>query len=1336
MKRMIGSLMLVAAVAAAPNFGVADNEPMEYEVGGPLFGVHLPLFPTQHGEPAGYPGCLLDEDGEFIHSPGGQHPQRQMYPDSVENFRYYWYHYLPVRNMFDRQSLLRNWLAEELAADRLEEYAAPVYHVPTWGFSRHVGKYNEPVPVTRTALGDPAFELDLGELDRGMYAVRIVGAVETEQVERHRKPLYIRMTVNDGLNGEQSSYRQRCGYVDEFYSFVEFFFHAPEKRQYRASLEIDHGSMVDVLIHNIDLHDVLAGAERRAIKSRSIHEFEPESIPAMRGDTRMIEDRLDRDRVLWESVPPINSQSGRVYGMAPDDSRSNWPNMGAGDLTPEEIEERYGSWSTPALGRGRDVDAYLRNAHILLRNEKLGLTYTMDDYIAGRPLPDPYPFKDDGRGVFTPMDDPDTPGQNWHPVADGIRDRWNRINHGRGGLIATLANQYREGDYDAGRDAVILLARVAHQYPAMDSTTAMSSVMVMPGPYGRDLRCRRRINSSFRSVRHHIDTYDALFPIIRDNHELAASINRFIPWVETPDDVIELFDVYLVQHLAKGYMRYQNQVGNQPHAVAQLAMFLGDNDVTLPWMEWTFTRSFTYPHAPAGIQDMLVSGHCRDGLNYIGSTYYVAHAIGGAGVLEEYVKHGGDPRFSLMDRERYPKVYESLFGGIRFQTAGLHFFRTGSVTGPEKGLGFQHGRMLRNPRRNWELTGHPDFAWLLVHRAGRDGETDEEWAAIETAAEGRRAPWLDLRSRVMVNLAGILESGIEHDDYRFRRSAGVRIGQGYGHAANDTLALQIHAHGIPMVIGGGQRHGYTRPTDTATRAHTVVQVDNRNHFTHAWIPSLTDAEGARYMRAEAAVQPVYQRQFALIDVDEGEGSVSLPPEKLAPHSELDPDVTTASSYVFDVFRVAGGSLHSYGFRANTGERIDSNSENNVSFDDMTEEEAEHSFLNGFSGERWAGDAPEHYVATLPIPRGELDRFLRPNVTDDTPDHFTRLHMLGSNARALHGLKYTEAGGLRYNMPMVHMQRRGEEGLESAFVAVIEPYAGEPFIDSIERYDIAGNENDALQAVALRVVLNDGREDLLFADGRPEMVRSFGGHEARGEFAYLSTDADGLRQATLSGGTLLRANGLVIRAEAGERVGVITDADHIGKRMIIDQPWTSLAGGERIISVGTPEKMTQYTALDIERAGDASVINVRGGADYYLSRVIDVDEEDDIVTTNIEIRHSGLDKNWTASNEDRTKFWRADYIGGDRDAKQFRFQLRGDTVSRDDFGELGGLYLWEYGEGDTVRQPTSINLRRTDDGTFEITADVAFSIRLPDGSEHHVSLEALEDSKGTVNIKKD
>jgi len=111
-----------------------------------------------------------------------------------------------------------------------ETYASPVYKQPDNGNAENTGKKLPPVPVVPLPPEAPVFQLDLGELDVGIYAVRVVGAIETAKLRRFREPLYLRFKVNDGPNGESGSYRIRCGYVDEFYSVAEFYFHALAKR--------------------------------------------------------------------------------------------------------------------------------------------------------------------------------------------------------------------------------------------------------------------------------------------------------------------------------------------------------------------------------------------------------------------------------------------------------------------------------------------------------------------------------------------------------------------------------------------------------------------------------------------------------------------------------------------------------------------------------------------------------------------------------------------------------------------------------------------------------------------------------------------------------------------------------------------------------------------------------------------------------------------------------------------------------------------------------------------------------------------------------------------------
>lgn len=160
----------------------------EYEIGGPLAGIKLPLYETQHGEPAGYPGCLRDEKGAFINDPQGQHPERQLYPDSVEHWRDYWFKYTPARSIFDRQSLLKNWQAAELPGvpkDHVTTYAEPVYFVAKYGVgsaATKTDKTNKPVRVVRCRIGAPVLKLDAGTLDVSLYVVRVIAAVPGQEI--------------------------------------------------------------------------------------------------------------------------------------------------------------------------------------------------------------------------------------------------------------------------------------------------------------------------------------------------------------------------------------------------------------------------------------------------------------------------------------------------------------------------------------------------------------------------------------------------------------------------------------------------------------------------------------------------------------------------------------------------------------------------------------------------------------------------------------------------------------------------------------------------------------------------------------------------------------------------------------------------------------------------------------------------------------------------------------------------------------------------------------------------------------------------------------------------
>lgn len=1328
-------LCLAPTAALAPRAALAA--PAEDELGGPLEGLKLPLYKTHHGEPPGYPGVMNGKTTE------GVYPDHELFPGSVEHYHAYFQKYLPVKSLHDAQSLLRNWQATELAqlaGVATEPYAEPVYRVPRHAQPEFAGVYNDPVAVVRCKAAAPVFKIDLGELPVGMYCLKTVGAVETKDIQRVRKALYFTVRINDGLGGEVSSYRQRIGYVDDFYSVSEVFFHAPAKRRYTAELQVDGGSLVDLLVHNIELHDTLAGIDQRPLKTRMTLQTSEERArlraamqkanPQRTRDPLPHEARWTRDAAFWSAYPRINYQSSlpasNLYGVREEI-------VGANGLKRKDIIEKYGSWEVTRTGDKPTV---------LMVNSKLGLTYTMADAAQQKPLPDPYPFHDDGAGLQFAAAAPGGVPQNWLPVGEA---QWGRVYLFVNEVVQEADGYNKYGDPEQGRDAALKLIRFAYDFPSENFARMFPPVLEQPGSdVVRDNRSRWRETYNmhldfYGNYPLYSEAYDKLYDLIAGNDDLAQSVHRFVPWVQTSKDIIQLLDAYLVQHSVKSILRYHWYTTRTGPATQ--ATVLGDRTVTDPWMNWLFTRTFIYPLPPSGIQDMMITGYDREGAQVRGSTFYeqaeAAYEI--AQDLETYIRSGGNPEFNLSDSERYPKPLESCYWQYRILAGGLQFLRIGDVTGPDKNLTHTWTDTLDlKSRLGWRWSRDPKFAFLIKHYFGRKSESDAEWQAIETAAAGvPRAPFLDSKSRVLPEWAAILESGTQHDDFRFRRAAYLRVGEGWGHHHDDPLDLQIVAHGLPMTVDGGQRPSYSRPDDRNSRVHNMVEVDGAELLGHAWVNTLTDVPGTRYTRAtvtppgELPQLKHYARQIALLDVDEGEGSKPLSPAQTQPNAKLDPVARTANSYVFDVVRVAGGKRHTYCFHGSTAEPNSAQPVTNARdvhtlgesapTDAVGQRAAE--YLRKYAGARYYGSAPADFEATFAIQKertGEglafagTEKFLMgPSYDASSPLKQLRLHLLGAaDAMVLKG----DQNCVKWNyfIPNIYVQRQGDN-LESAFAAIIEPFAGTAFLTRQARLAVAGNESDALQAVAVAVDTANGHRDLCFADGRPEKVREVrdGAQAVRvaGEFGYISHDAQGLRQASLTGGTLLETADMLLAPAQRERTGKVTKVDYNKRTLWLDTVWPALNLAENLFEIGSPAKTTQYSAVAVQPQGRSTAIRVAQGADYYQSRVQEADAKTgEVVCTlafaiNEGVPQMGQNRDWVASNDAMTKFWRAEYLGGARDESRYRFKLTGGPVTRADFGEAGALRLWEYGVGDSVRQSTFVSLQRTADGVYRLSGNV-------------------------------
>ncbi len=1362
----ITSFLLVASLAA-------DQD--GYLPGGPLAGLKLPLFPGQHGEAPGYPGCIPELMGTEekttarAFAPQDQSPQVELYPGSQEHWRSYWFKYVPARSFFDRQSQVRNFVAPGLPGAKpaqIESYAAPVYWVPRQSEIRDSGKKRAPVSVVRMAVGDPVLTLDLGPLDVGLYALRVIAAVPTTELRPFRKPVYMRCAINDGPSGAVTEYKLRLGYCDEFYGVAAFYFHVDQARQFKAELAVDNASEVDLLVHNISLDDCLVGTVRRAVKQRGA------GMPAVvKPATLDASTRRARDEAIWNFLPPPNHQgSGQrfkqaaYYAIMPAEV-----DLGVAGKSRKDLHAEIGVWDSPDLiANGRFTSDATQWPLFLRRLTPPGQqadaayvsgssgSYSLADMKAYRPLPDPFPYQDNGTGLY--FADARSPDRG-HFLAEQGMEVTKRF-AAYPALIQKGAELWQSnGDSDIAHDAAVALARYAYVFPTVETGSWLCNLVRDPGAYGRNLHDRRRETEAM-FMAHYADYlkpaihYDMLYDYIRGNEELARSIGRFVPWVKTSSDVIMLIDTYLVQINAKRIMRYHYYT--EPMGVATLAWVLGSAEVTAPWWDWLFSRTFIYPLPPAGIQDLMILGHDRSGAQFIGSTFYAQQegAQRVASALEWVRAHKILPdKYDLSNAALYPKPLAHCYWQLDITVAGLDFPRIGDVCGPDKAPGMTMGMLPWAAVNGWNWTGDRQFAWCLKHANDKDIRkyySDAQWSEIEAAAADlKRAPWLDLKSRQVYNWMGVLEAGTEHDDPLLRRAAYLRTGLGIGHDHDDALDLQYYMLGVPMTIDGGQRPGYTVPGDGLARVHNLVEVDAGNHRAQAWVSTLSDGVGAAYLRATAVLPAenvrLYQRSIALIDAD----------------------TQPQTSYVFDVFRVAGGKSHVYCFHGPISDEVLTNASlQPVPQIGQSEPTADQLFLKPFAdaqphqgatvktrmiSSRRAGNAPPVLETTWRYSRDGgpgseqmmlNTRQLGNQFNEQAPRRYTKLHLMDTQQmRVFHADALCFQLNYRYVQQMVRRESDGAD-LESAFTALHEPYIGTPFIASRRMLTIVDNEDDARRAVALEVKHKSGRVDLLVSDGRPEKSRaitseSMGRVAVAGEHAFVAQDAQGIRILSLTGGTLLKVGQFEIHASTREYTGTITAVDYLTRQLKLDAPLPGAAAGS-IVEIGNADRTTSYTLAAAVPSGKNATLTLMEGADYYRSEITQVDEQTGFVQGTIKHalgRRPGLDKGFTASNDARTRFWRAEM------ASSRNFVLTGAPVKASDFAPENVIRLWEYGAGDAIRQSTFVHLRRLGNdqhasaaARWELTCNVEATVIIPGAAARKVTAAELDRANGPIRIQ--
>lgn len=351
----------------------------------------------------------------------------------------------------------------------------------------------------------------------------------------------------------------------------------------------------------------------------------------------------------------------------------------------------------------------------------------------------------------------------------------------------------------------------------------------------------------------------------------------------------------------------------------------------------------------------------------------------------------------------------------------------------------------------------------------------------------------------------------------------------YGHSHRDTLNLTLFGKEREMLSDVGYTHTRVRSWSVDTVGHNLVAVDRSQqggkpsdgdlltYLPNANGVSVVEADGVRaYGNIEGMER--YRRMLVLIPTPDG------------------------NAYCVDVFRVRGGRTHDWLVHGSADD--DMTAACNIALTPGRENLLEE-------GEEWVeprteGSSFNAYGAIREVSEGATDGDVEVTFTyTDEPERGVRVHLLGGGATQVYLGKspsVRKAGSdgrvvWDYWMPQLVARRIGEAPLQSDFIAVEEPFLGEPLIDSIEAVEVTPTADGV---AALRIRYGDVTDTIISTlDEADAPARSAGGVTLAGRLGIVRERAGKVVGAWLLEGTRLTAADMVLSSEIAAYTGELS-----------------------------------------------------------------------------------------------------------------------------------------------------------------------------------------------------
>jgi hypothetical protein len=1117
--------------------------------------------------------------------------------------------------------------------------------------------------------------LELGVLPVGLYSLHLYGTIDPNgrtNLNRVWNPCPMEFEAVDG-NGRQAAFGRRL--LKQSFDPVRlqgFDFHVTTPGTYTATFRVMDSAKETARVQRVVFLDRLQGLPDAAVKTSQNLE------PGRGGQlAELTEARKQRDTAIWGALPPLN-----VHLQVHDQEKSFRQPPAGIPPSPWAAVSDFKSGTTNRASN--HVAARQALAPLDLVNARTGETFSQADLLAGKPLPGDR--GDDGTGLFfTRAEFPTLPHDIYYApraVLLGTRIRYylGLLGAGDNGGNSLPALYAEAGDPETGHDAALALVRLAYDWPALEMNLHEQRLCTHSPDLEFNMAWSENRNGKYfyegwsgANAASLLKAYDQVFPYIRSNAVFAAAVHRFVPWVNTPEDVIRLIDRRLVfasvRDLHSGLIRAA--------PVEDLAaQVLGPHPLTAPMMDLTRAWLELYPYEGT-YQELYASALSRSGVYHIGS--FMTYAFGSAldtvdkaSMLAAARAKGVPLPLDLSDLRRFPKVRSAADFMIDMWVAGGFPMMVGDASGGPHSPAEAKKRLLAARPilgKAYSLTGDKRYAWLLANLCG---ETN---AALLAAAAAAVDPILHNHSRVVPDYAAILEEGVGSSSLEEKTAATLRIGVGQGHAHSDYLDLNLFAMGLPLAVDLACRNegdNWSRPGAAWPFLHNHAMAHDTDN------PRDAGQEGDPWLRQFSP--PLVRTAY-----EDASGE-----KRLLRDSILMTVGDTGACYMFDLQRLSGGAFHTWCFHGCESDGLALNSPMTPATNRWTDR-----LLEGTTYAGKAGDSLQAVWTMTRAPRTVEHRFngggaiklvaceqavLGPRYDAARPEANIRATLLGcSGSLVMQGNPYSER--YQYAFPFLWVQHDGAR--ESLYPAIYEWYRGASAV--VERATLVSRE-----PLTVNVRLVNGQSDTYTVT--PEA------------FSAVSRDAAGVRWIKLAGAQDLREGELSVTLKPAAAEARITAIDYAARTLSVDRPLpanpsATIGNPGRRIFLKLNGSGTQFSWDDdlLAHEGRLTSVTVTGPDTVTLA-------------TSQPLFKAGLGNRkpggYTVVSEDGA--WHF------RDGKVIRRPAGGvlaETVFTDANGDgFVNVKTYEIGLGDMVDVPSAATVERTASG-YRILANAEIDLRI-------------------------